>query len=104
MDKRVGKRIQSAREQAGISQEMMADQLGLSVTAVSNIERGQNYPTLENFIKIANVLGASADLLLADVVNAATTAQASILSSRLSTLPAEQQRQIFAVIEAMLSS
>ena len=53
MRRSIGRRI---REKAGISQETLAEKVSLSSTSISNIERGANYPTFENFIRIANVL------------------------------------------------
>lgn len=103
-DNRVGKRIQQYREKAKISQEKLAEMVGLSVTGMSNIERGINYPSLENFIKITNAIGISSDLLLCDVVNGAIVAKASELSVMLSKTSSSKQNQIFTVIEAMLST
>lgn len=103
-DNRVGKRIQQYREKAKISQEKLAEMVGLSVTGMSNIERGLNYPSLENFIKITNAIGVSSDLLLCDLVDGSAVAKASELSVKLSKASSAKRNQIFAVIEAMLST
>lgn len=76
MRRSIGRRIQKCREKAGISQETLAEKVSLSSTSISNIERGANYPTFENFIRIANVLEVPADALLADVLDKAYVAQA----------------------------
>ena len=105
MDKnKVGKRIQEYREKSGISQEDMADKIGLSVTSISNIERGRNFPTFENFIKICNAINVSTDLLLSDVVNAAYTAKASELSARLEKLKPSDRQHIMTVLDSMIQS
>ena len=70
-NKKVGQRIQEYREKAKMSQETLGEYVGLSSTSISNIERGLHYPSMDNFIKIANSLGVSADLLLSDVVDSA---------------------------------
>lgn len=101
-DSRVGKRIRENRDRANISQEALAEQVGLSVTAMSNIERGMNYPSMEHFIKIANVIGSSADALLCDVVNGSCDIREFQLSAQLANVSAEKRRQIYAVIEALL--
>ena len=77
MNKEVGKLIQLYREKAHISQEELAETIGLSITAISNIERGVNYPTLENFIKIANTIHAPADELLEPDVDSLSTSTLS---------------------------
>ena len=64
----IGKRIRSAREHKGWRQEDFAEKIGLSVTYTGMIERGEKVPRLETFVTIANVLGVSADQLLADVL------------------------------------
>lgn len=62
----IGRRIRKARERKGWRQEDFAEKIGLSVTYTGMIERGEKVPRLETFITIANVLGVSADQLLAD--------------------------------------
>ena len=56
VDDRFGKKIQEFREKAGKSQEELAAHVGVSVTSISNIERGANYPSFENFIKIYHII------------------------------------------------
>lgn len=67
--KAIGKRIKSAREKKGLTQEQLAEQVNLSPMHISVIERGNKLPRLETLINIANVLDVSADILLQDVVN-----------------------------------
>lgn len=45
----LGKRIKAAREQAGLTQEDLADRLGMSTTHISVIERGVKPPKLDTF-------------------------------------------------------
>ena len=98
----VGKRIREYRKKAHITQEAMAEALDISVISVSNIERGINYPTLENFIKIANIIGVSSDLLLSDVLEKSNYIKASELSERLKRIPPDKSKQITDIIEALL--
>lgn len=60
----LGKRIEAAREQAGLTQEDLADRLGMSTTYISVIKRGVKPPKLDTFVRIANVLNVSVDNLL----------------------------------------
>ena len=64
--KKLGKRIQSARKEAGLSQEQLAEAIGKSPSAISTIETGKRGASLETLIRIANALQVSADYLLAD--------------------------------------
>ena len=85
--KAIGKRIKSAREKKGLTQEQLAEQVNLSPMHISVIERGNKLPRLETLINIANVLDVSADILLQDVVNNQIklhTSEASNLIAQLS--------------------
>lgn len=104
MKEKIGKRIREYREQLNISQETLGEKTGLSVVAISNIERGINYPTLEHFIGIANVLDISADLLLCDVVNASYISRTSDLSDKLSNVSQSKRNQILAMMELLLKT
>lgn len=100
----VGKRIREYREKANLTQEDIAEILDLSITAVSNIERGLNYPSMENFIKLANIMNVSSDLLLSDVLKQSYIAKSNELAEMIESLSAEKRRQLFAIIEAFISS
>lgn len=51
-----GKRLQELRVEADITQEVLADEVGLTIESISNIERGIHGPTFENLEKIAIAL------------------------------------------------
>ncbi len=98
----IGQKIQKFREKAGKSQEELAAHVGVSVTSISNIERGANYPSFENFIKILNFIGASPNQVMFDVVDSAQISKASELWDRMKSLNNEQRDKIFRVIEIIL--
>ena len=52
-----GKRMRELRQQAGFSQEELADRCGLHRTYVGGIERGERNPSLMNIGRIARALG-----------------------------------------------
>lgn len=53
----IGKRIQKAREEAGMSQGELATALGITQSALSNYELGKRRLYLANLEQLANVLG-----------------------------------------------
>jgi transcriptional regulator with XRE-family HTH domain len=55
----VGSRIRSLREQQGLSLRALADRCGLSINAISQIERGENSPTVASLHRIASALNIS---------------------------------------------
>lgn len=53
---KIGRRIAQARKRAGLTQEQLAEQLGISPQAVSKWENGWNLPDLENMLLLAEKL------------------------------------------------
>jgi len=53
----LGKGIRFFRQQQQLSQSTLAEKAGISITFLSNIERGIKYPTSETLASIANGLG-----------------------------------------------
>ena len=52
----VGPRIRALRKQQGLTLHMLAEQSGLSTTAISRIERGDNSPTVSSLHRLATAL------------------------------------------------
>lgn len=57
-------RIALARKQAGLSQEQLGEQLGVSRQAVSKWESGQSNPDIQYIAAMCRLLGVSSDWLL----------------------------------------
>ncbi len=60
----IGANIQAAREQAGYTQERLAEMLDLSPNHISAIERGVSAISLVALKKICALFGISADVIL----------------------------------------
>ena len=60
----IGRRIKLARELAGLTQEKLAEIIGVSRTAVVRWESGETVPTVDHLIEMTSVLKVSADYLL----------------------------------------
>jgi transcriptional regulator with XRE-family HTH domain len=56
---RFGKRLRQVRRERDLTQEQLAEALGVSVEAVSNFERGVHAPSFESLEKLAEVLQVS---------------------------------------------
>ena len=98
----IGKKIRKYREAKGWRQEDFAEKIGLSVTYTGMIERGEKVPKLETFITIANVLGVSADLLLADVLSTGYNIKSSEMTEEISSLNPSERDRIYSVVNAMI--
>ena len=95
---RSGIRIKEAREAKHLTQEQLAEIVGLSSTHISVIERGVKAPKLETFVEIANALGVTSDTLLLDVLDNSLQIAATELSEQIKRLsPKEQQKILKAV-------
>ena len=57
-------KIRDLRKQNGISQEELAENLGVSRQSISLWETGQTTPTIENIVALADIFGVSTDVLL----------------------------------------
>ncbi len=49
--------LRSARRKAGLTQDQLAEQIGRTGEAVSNIERGKSLPALDTLLAISKALG-----------------------------------------------
>lgn len=65
----LGQRIRTARMSAGISQERLAEMVGLTSQHISHTEVASTKVSLPSLIKIANALHTSVDKLLSDSVH-----------------------------------
>ena len=61
----LGERIKKCRQSAGMSQEKVAELVGVSRQAVTKWEANQSAPNTENLFKLAGIFGTTVDLLLA---------------------------------------
>lgn len=59
-----GQKIQALRKQRGLTQEQLAQRLGVSRQAVSRWELDESLPETANLLPLGEVLGVSLDILL----------------------------------------
>lgn len=59
----VGAVVRARRRAQSLTQEELADRIGISVVTLSNIERGENVPTLSVFFRLHRELGLDASEL-----------------------------------------
>lgn len=64
MDVKVASRLYDLRRQKGLSQEELADKLGVTRQAVSKWERAESSPDTDNLIALAKLYGVSLDELI----------------------------------------
>lgn len=59
-----GERIKKLRQNAGLSQEKLAEMVGVSRQAVTKWEAGQSAPGTENLFRLAEIFGTTVDMLI----------------------------------------
>lgn len=100
--KAIGARIKEARETKSLTQEQLAEIVGLSSTHISVIERGVKAPRLETFIELANALNVTSDSLLIDVLDTSLQITTTELSEQIQNLSPKDQRKILQIIHILL--
>jgi transcriptional regulator with XRE-family HTH domain len=59
-----GRRLQTMREQRGLTQTALGQRAKMAPAAISHFETAQRIPSLESFAKLVDALDVSADSLL----------------------------------------
>ena len=65
----LGKKIKDYREYNSFTQEYVSKELDLATNHYGRIERGENSCTINNFIKLCNILKITPNELLIDFLN-----------------------------------
>ena len=103
MDKlTMGDRIRESRKNVGLTQELLAERLDVSLTYVSEIERGIKIPSMQLFIKLIEVLNVSADYILRDTVSTRNLYGDDKLGRKLERLSPKQRVALEALIDTYI--
>lgn len=100
--KAIGKNIRKYRLLRNLRQEALAELTDLSPNFISMVERGEKTLSMDSFLRIANVLGVSSDMLLADVLETGYVIKASLLTEKLEKLSKKDRDMVFDVLETLL--
>ena len=104
IEKSMGKRIQQYRKKKGITQETLAEMLGLSTNHISALECGKYGVKPELLVNIINILGCTADDIFCDVIDTGYKVRACRLSDDLDNLPIEARERILDVVESLIKT
>lgn len=99
--KQLGMRIQEKRVEKNLTQEELADSVGLSSVYISSIERGVKLPSLSTAVNIANALDASLDYLLEEDLVGGYKERVIESNKRLDKLPLGDRKRVLAIMEAV---
>lgn len=87
---RFEEKIVELRKQKGLSQEELAEQLGVSRQAVSRWELGQTLPDIPNLLQLCELFGVNADYLVRDEEQA--TAKSDQSAKTIAKLTREREK------------
>lgn len=99
----LGNRIRNRRQEINLSQEKIAEKVGISTNTVSRIEGGQSAMSIETFIKMVHILGVDADELLGEIglVNG-EDGQCQEMLSRIRHLKKSEQTVVLQTMETLV--
>ena len=86
----LGGKIRSERISRGITQEQLAEQIGISTNFMSLIENGRNM-SVEVLVKISIALSVSVDYLLNETINVHTNKITEQITQNVSTLSDDEK-------------
>ena len=95
----LGQKIQKLRKEKGLSQEDLAEALGISRQAVSKWETGNSYPDTENLIAISALLGCDISALVEDKPQEGNQAEDAVKTHR---LPVSAFCAVLAIVVALV--
>lgn len=97
----VGQAIARQRNRSGLTQEAVAEQLGIGMEAVSRIERGIVVPTIARLIELATVFDCDAADLLTES-STRPTDQASHIGALLVELKHADRQLVLELVERLV--
>lgn len=99
----LGTRIAQRRVELRLSQKELANQAGISVTYLSELERNKRFPPARICVDIANALHVPMDYLLQDISRGGRIYRLSEYSKKIRRLNPSDQNLILTVMAAMIS-
>jgi transcriptional regulator with XRE-family HTH domain len=97
---RVGRAIARNRVAAGLTQEQVAEQLGIGNEAVSRIERGLVMPNVARLMELADIFDCDISDLLTEASNRSSD-QAKHLARLLSGVASRDREMIVEIVERL---
>lgn len=97
----IGKRIAEARINRNITQEHLEELSGLSVSTISRIETGKYMPTIENLLKLSEILDVGLDYFLYDLLPHNKDIQSTAIQDAISIMNQMGERQTEYIVKIL---
>ena len=94
-------RLVEARKQRGLTQQTLADEVGVHVSQERRYEAGQSQPTLEVLANLAVVLGVGLDWLVFGDERRSRDRELRVVFDDVARMTTKERATVLAVIEAI---
>ncbi len=98
----LAQRLVSLRKQKGLTQQALADALGLHITQVKRYEAGSSQPSLEALKKMAQTLRVTTDSLIFEPQELEPDEDLRLQFKAVSSMPPDEQRIVKQLLEGMI--
>ena len=95
-------RLIALRKDGGLTQQQMAEAIGIHVNSIKKYEAGQAQPSLDVLKKIALALHVSTDFLLFEAYERGPNEDLSLQFEAVSHMPDDEKRIIKALLDGMI--
>ena len=99
--KNFGQYVREHRERKGYTQQKLAELLKVTPKSISYIERGENYPSVDNMFELAHILDMSLEEFIFSYKKFDTTLSFEELNECLRNLSHDNQIILLSVIRAV---
>ena len=98
----IGKRIKKNRLNQGMTQEILAEKVNISIPHISRIENGSSSPSLQTLVDICNALDITIDNLMQDSLPAAKKRIGGRLNVLLADCTIAEMNMVVNVVDVLL--
>jgi transcriptional regulator with XRE-family HTH domain len=95
-------RLAALRKERGMTQQVLADQIGITVLQIRRYEGGSSQPTLDIIRRLAIALGISADMLVFDAAERGPGDALRYQFEAVSQLLEDEQAVVKEVLESLI--
>lgn len=98
----IAKRLSDLRKNKGLTQQALADAIGLHVTQVKRYESGTSQPSLEAIKKIAQTLRVTTDFLIFEEGELEPASNLALQFKAISDMPEHEREVVQELLEGMI--
>ena len=102
--KSMGEKLRAYRAACGWTIKDCAEKIGISTRYLADIERGDKVPKMETFVRMVNILQASADDVLQDSLVVGYEVKSNDLLKRLESLAPVKRKQALEILDSVITS